>query len=92
MLADIREPVTIGSFQTVKAAMLELRSECADLESYVVGVFDQLEAVRANLAEREGDPALIDKIADETVCTEVDDLLVYLEETNHPAPMMDPIF
>jgi acetyl-CoA synthase len=44
------------------------------------------------VAEREGDPDLLNKIADETVCTEVDDLLMYLEEANHPALLMDPIF
>ncbi len=44
------------------------------------------------VAVREGDPDLLDKIADETICTEVDALLVYLEETNHPALAMDPIF
>jgi acetyl-CoA synthase len=44
------------------------------------------------VAEREGDPDLIDKIADETICTEVDDLLVFLEQAGHPALMMDPMF
>ncbi len=44
------------------------------------------------VAEREGDPNLIDKIADETICIEVDDLLVFLEEVSHPALMMDPMF
>jgi len=44
------------------------------------------------VAEREGDPDLLDKIADESVCTEVDDLLVYMEEAGHPALLMDPMF
>lgn len=44
------------------------------------------------VAEREGDPDLLDKIADETVCTEVDQLLVYLEKVGHPAMMMEPMF
>ncbi len=44
------------------------------------------------VAEREGDPDLIDKIADETICTEVDDLLAYLEEVGHPALTMDMMF
>lgn len=44
------------------------------------------------VAEREGDPDLIDKIADETICTDVDGLLMHLEATGHPALMMDPIF
>jgi acetyl-CoA synthase len=49
---------------------------------------DELEAV----AEREGDPDLIGKIADERNCTSVEDLLAWLEEHNHPALIMDPIF
>jgi len=44
------------------------------------------------VAEREGDPDLIDKIADETVCTEVEGLLVHLETVGHPALTMDPMF
>jgi acetyl-CoA synthase len=44
------------------------------------------------VAEREGDPDLINKIADETVCSEVDDLLVHLEQVGHPALMMDMMF
>ena len=44
------------------------------------------------VAEREGDPDLIDKVADETVCTDVDGLLAHLEKVSHPALMMDPMF
>jgi acetyl-CoA synthase len=44
------------------------------------------------VAEREGDSDLIDKVADETVCTEVDDLLVHLETVGHPALTMDMMF
>jgi len=44
------------------------------------------------VAEREGDPDLLDKIADESVCTEVDDLLVHLETVGHPALTMDMMF
>jgi len=43
-------------------------------------------------AEREGDPDLIGKIADETVCTDVEGLLAHLETVGHPALMMDPMF
>ena len=46
----------------------------------------------AAVAEREGDPGLIDKIADERSATAVEELLPWLEEHNHPALMMDPIF
>ncbi len=44
------------------------------------------------VAEREGDPDLINKIADETVCTEVDELLAHLEAVGHPAMTMDMMF
>jgi acetyl-CoA synthase len=49
---------------------------------------DELNAV----AQREGDPDLIDKIADERSVSTVEDLLAWLEEHNHPALAMDPIF
>ncbi len=49
---------------------------------------DELKAA----AEREGDPDLIEKIADERRVTTVDELLAWLEEHNHPALVMDPIF
>lgn len=44
------------------------------------------------VADREGDPDLIDRIADERSASTVDDLLAWLEEHNHPALIMDPIF
>ena len=49
---------------------------------------DELRAV----GEREGDPDLIERIADERQVTTVDELLAWLEEHNHPALVMDPIF
>lgn len=49
---------------------------------------DELQAVAA----REGDPELINKIADERNATTVDELLAWMEENNHPALVMDPIF
>ncbi len=48
---------------------------------------DEFKAV----AEREGDPDLIDRIADERNVTTVEELLAWLEEHNHPAMTMDPI-
>ena len=42
-------------------------------------------------ADFAGDPELIDKIADEKICTEVPQLLTYLEEKAHPALTMDPM-
>jgi acetyl-CoA synthase len=44
------------------------------------------------VAVREGDPDLINKIADETICTDVEGLLAYLEQSGHPALTMDPMF
>jgi acetyl-CoA synthase len=49
---------------------------------------EELKAV----ALREGDPDLIEKIADERNISTVDDLLAWLEEHNHPALIMDPMF
>jgi acetyl-CoA synthase len=46
----------------------------------------------ATVAEREGDPDLLGKIADEKAVTSVDELLVWLEEHQHPALTMPPIF
>ncbi len=43
-------------------------------------------------AEREGDPDIIDKIADERVATTVEELLPFLEEKLHPALSMPPLF
>jgi acetyl-CoA synthase len=43
-------------------------------------------------AEREGEPDFIDKIADESVCTDVEGLLAHLESVGHPALTMDPMF
>lgn len=44
------------------------------------------------VAEREGVPDLLDRIADETVCTEVDGLLGYMAEKEHPALAMELMF
>lgn len=43
-------------------------------------------------AIREGDPDLLEKIADERNVTTVDELLAWMEEHNHPALVMDPMF
>ena len=37
-------------------------------------------------------PDLLDRIADETICTDVEGLLPFLEEKQHPALTMDPLF
>ena len=44
------------------------------------------------VAEREGDPDLIDRIADENDVSSVDELMAWLEEHNHPALVMDSMF
>jgi len=44
------------------------------------------------VAERVGDMELIDRIADERSVTTVEELLPWMEENNHPALTMDPIF
>lgn len=49
---------------------------------------DELKVV----ATREGDPDLIAKIADERSVSTVDELMAWLEEHNHPAMMMEPMF
>ncbi|MBK5106837.1 MAG: CO dehydrogenase/CO-methylating acetyl-CoA synthase complex subunit beta [Anaerolineales bacterium] len=46
----------------------------------------------AVVADREGDPDLINKIADERNASSVEELLAWMEENNHPALVMDPIF
>ena len=46
---------------------------------------EQLKAV----AEREGDPDLINKIADETICTDVEGLMAHLTEKGHPVLEME---
>jgi acetyl-CoA synthase len=43
-------------------------------------------------AEREGDPDLLDKIADESDCTDVEGLLKFLEEKGHPALTLPSMF
>jgi acetyl-CoA synthase len=49
---------------------------------------DELKAV----CERQGDPDLLDKIADERNVTTVEDLLAWLEAHNHPAMAMEAMF
>ncbi len=44
------------------------------------------------VCEREGDPDLLDKVADERNVTTVDELLAWLEAHNHPAMAMEPMF
>jgi acetyl-CoA synthase len=43
-------------------------------------------------AEEEGDPDLIEKIADETVAEDSEQLMEFLSKAGHPALEMDPMF
>jgi acetyl-CoA synthase len=43
-------------------------------------------------AEREGDPDLVNRIADERSVTSVEELLPWLEEKGHPTLTLDPMF
>ena len=45
----------------------------------------------AGVAEREGDPELIDRIADGSSVTTVEELMEWLKEHNHPALQMEPM-
>jgi len=49
---------------------------------------DELQEV----CDRAGDPDLLDKVADHTVATTVEELLAFLEEKEHPALTMPPLF
>jgi acetyl-CoA synthase len=52
------------------------------------------ESLRDRLEKRaveEGEPDLLDKIADETIAVTSEDLLPYLEKVNHPALKMKPL-
>lgn len=49
---------------------------------------EQMAEQLKKVAEREGDPDLIDKICDERIATEVEGVLAYLTEKNHPALSM----
>ncbi|MCJ7723139.1 MAG: hypothetical protein MUP03_03305, partial [Anaerolineales bacterium] len=44
------------------------------------------------VAEREGDPDLISRIADERNVSSVEELLIWLQEHNHPALALEPLF
>ena len=50
---------------------------------------EQMAEQLKEVAEREGDPDLIDKIADERICTDVEGLVKHLQEKNHPALTME---
>jgi acetyl-CoA decarbonylase/synthase complex subunit delta len=52
---------------------------------------DSMAAEFQAVAEREGDPELISRIADGDTVTEVDELIKWLEENNHPALDMEPM-
>ena len=53
---------------------------------------EQMAEALEQVALREGDPDLIRKIADERICTDVEGLVAYVTEKNHPALTMQSIF
>jgi acetyl-CoA synthase len=53
---------------------------------------EQMAEQLKQVAEREGDPDLINKIADERICTDVEGLLNHLQEKSHPALTMETLF
>ena len=53
---------------------------------------EQMSEQFAQVAEREGDPDLIDRICDERVATDVEGLVKHVTEKNHPALSMPPLF
>lgn len=52
---------------------------------------EQMADMLQEAAKREGDPELIDKIADERVATDVEGLLKHITDKNHPALSMPPL-
>jgi acetyl-CoA synthase len=53
---------------------------------------EQMAEQLKQVAIREGDPDLIDKICDERIATDVEGLVRYITEKNHPALSMPPMF
>jgi acetyl-CoA synthase len=53
---------------------------------------EQMAEQLKEVAEREGDPDMINKIADENVATDVEGLLAHMSEHGHPALEMEPMF
>ncbi len=53
---------------------------------------EQMAEQLKQVATREGDPDLIDKICDERAATDVEGLVRYITEKNHPALNMPPLF
>ena len=49
---------------------------------------EQMAEQLKKVAEREGDPDLVDKICDERVATDVEGLVAFVTEKNHPALSM----
>jgi acetyl-CoA synthase len=52
---------------------------------------EQMAEQLKKVAEREGDPDLLDKICDERVATDVEGLVAFVTEKNHPALSMPPL-
>lgn len=52
---------------------------------------DEMHDELVEICARAGEPELLDKIADGTICTTVEELVPYLESKGHPALTMEPI-
>jgi acetyl-CoA synthase len=52
---------------------------------------EEMEEELKEVCRREGVPDLLDKIADGTVATTIEELLPFLEEKGHPALTMEPL-
>jgi acetyl-CoA synthase len=52
---------------------------------------EQMAEQLKKVAEREGDPDLIDKICDERLATDVEGLVAYITEKGHPALTMESL-
>jgi acetyl-CoA synthase len=52
---------------------------------------EQLAEQLNEIAEREGVPDLLERIADETICTDVEEVVKYITDKNHPALSLPPL-
>jgi CO dehydrogenase/acetyl-CoA synthase beta subunit len=56
------------------------------------GIKEQFKEELQKRAEEIGDPDFMDKVADETVATDAEQLVAFLTEKGHPALTMESIF
>ena len=73
------------------SSLVGFELDTVELEESWKNLKEQMAEQFQAVAEREGDPDLINKIADGDICTEVDELVTFLTEKEHPALTMPPI-